>query len=59
MNHAAKLLLNTDLPVIQIANETGYENHSFFTQKFREYFSVTPTVYRKKYSNRPLLPKLL
>lgn len=51
MNYASKLLLNTDLPVIQIANETGYDNHSFFTQKFREYFGVTPTVYRKKRPN--------
>ena len=51
MNYASKLLLNTELPVIQIANETGYDNHSFFTQKFREYFGVTPTVYRKKRSD--------
>lgn len=49
MNYASKLLLNTNLSVIQIANETGYNNHSFFTQKFREYFGVTPAAYRKKH----------
>lgn len=51
MNYASKLLLNTERPIIQIANETGYENHSFFSQKFREYFGVSPTAYRKKRTN--------
>ena len=59
MNYASKLLLNTNIPVIQVANETGYDNHSFFTQKFREYFGVTPTVYRKKHSAIISSPELL
>lgn len=49
MNYASKLLQNTNLPIIQIANETGYNNHSFFTQKFKEYFGITPNAYRKQY----------
>ena len=60
MNYAAKLLLNTDLSVVRIANETGYDNHSFFTQKFRDYFNTTPTAYRKKHSNLVVsVPELL
>ena len=50
MNYASKLLINTNLPIIQIANQVGYDNHSFFTQKFREYFHLSPTTYRKKYT---------
>ena len=50
MNYASKLLINTTLPIIQIANQVGYDNHSFFTQKFKEYFHLSPTAYRKKYT---------
>lgn len=59
MNYASKLLINTDLPIIQIANQVGYDNHSFFTQKFREYFNLSPTVYRKKYTKPFASQKLL
>ena len=52
MNYAAQLLLSTDISVIQIANEVGYDNHSFFSQKFRKRFGVTPVEYRKR--NTPL-----
>ncbi len=48
LNYAAQLLINTDVSVIQIANEVGYDNHSFFSQKFKQRFGVTPIAYRKK-----------
>jgi two-component system response regulator YesN len=57
MNYATKLLINTDLPIIQIANQVGYDNHSFFTQKFKEYFNLSPTTYRKKHIKSFLAPK--
>ena len=53
MNYACKLLLNTEIPIIQIANETGYFNHSFFTKKFKEYFGETPLEYRRKHFVKP------
>jgi AraC-like DNA-binding protein len=57
MNYATKLLINTDLPIIQIANQVGYDNHSFFTQKFKVYFNLSPTAYRKKHIKSFLAPK--
>ena len=48
MTYAAQLLVNTHLPIIQIANEVGYENHSFFSQKFYKQFHLTPIEYRKQ-----------
>ncbi len=48
LNYAAQLLIHSNLPVIQIANEVGYDNHSFFSQKFKQRFGVTPVAYRKK-----------
>ena len=47
LTYAAQLLINTSVSVIQIANEVGYDNHSFFSQKFKKRFGVTPIVYRK------------
>lgn len=48
MNYAAKMLLNTNLSIIAISNEIGYTNPSFFTQRFRSFFGVTPSYYRKQ-----------
>lgn len=47
LNYAAQLLVSTDVSIIQIANEVGYDNHSFFSQKFRKRFGVTPVEHRK------------
>ena len=49
MNHATQLLLMSNMTVIQIANTLGYNSPSFFTQKFRQYFNVTPEQYRKNH----------
>lgn len=51
LNYAAQMLINTNVSVIQIANEVGYDNHSFFSQKFKKRFGVTPMEYRKNAMN--------
>lgn len=53
LKYAAKLLKNTDLSVSETANECGYENMSFFYQKFREYYQCSPKEYRER--RQPLL----
>lgn len=47
LNHAAHLLKTTDLKIINIAHEIGYSSISNFNTKFKEYFGVTPSRYRK------------
>ena len=47
MEYAAKLLIQTNLPIVTIVGEAGYDNQSFFTKKFKEKFSVTPKEFRK------------
>ena len=47
MLHAEKMLVYTKAPVIEIANNVGYGNPSFFSQKFKKYFKVSPMEYRK------------
>ena len=45
--HAAKLLSSTDLKVITIASKVGYDNQSFFAQKFKDRYNVSPVEYRR------------
>jgi AraC-like DNA-binding protein/mannose-6-phosphate isomerase-like protein (cupin superfamily) len=45
----ASLQLNyTEKSINEIANDIGYESISFFYQKFKDHFGVTPSQYRKK-----------
>ncbi|SHI72913.1 transcriptional regulator, AraC family [Clostridium cavendishii DSM 21758] len=44
----AKILLkNTDMSVLEIVNEIGYENPSKFSSLFKRYNNITPLKYRK------------
>lgn len=43
------LLKNTNMSIISIANEVGYENPSKFSSVFKAYMNVTPSEYRQKY----------
>lgn len=47
---AAMQLIQTDRSVIEIANESGYDNASKFASAFREIMGETPLEYRKMHS---------
>lgn len=47
IERAEYLLENTDMSIIQITNEIGYENPSKFANLFKRYNDVTPLKYRK------------
>ncbi len=47
MRRAADLLAKTDLPIIQVALEVGYQTPSAFTASFRRSMKATPTAYRR------------
>lgn len=47
MTTAARKLLISDKTISEIAYEIGYENPSYFTRRFREYFGTSPYDYRK------------
>lgn len=46
MERAAHLLLQTDLPVIEVALTVGYESPSHFAQIFRKTTGISPRSYR-------------
>jgi len=47
LQEAARLLLNTDLPIHEIIRSVDYENRTVFYQHFQEKYHMTPKVYRK------------
>ena len=47
LENAAKLLVETNMNVEEIAWQCGYKCTSFFIRKFREMYSFTPTVFRQ------------
>ncbi len=47
LGHAARLLMETELPIAQIAFETGFNNLSNFNRRFRDHYGRAPSQYRK------------
>lgn len=53
VERASRYLRETDLPVMEVGFQVGFENFSYFIKRFREVFGCTPTEYRKR-NRRPL-----
>jgi len=49
LENARRLLIETQLPIAQIAHETGFADNSYFTRQFMKYFEELPTTLRKQY----------
>jgi AraC-like DNA-binding protein len=47
IDYACKLLLNTDLNVVDISFDCGFNNLSHFNKQFRRYTGKTPTRFRR------------
>lgn len=50
---ALMFLVETELPVEQIAANIGYENLSYFYRQFKAHYGVTPSRYRAEHKNDP------
>lgn len=53
VEYASHQLRETDLPVMEIALSSGFDNLSYFIKRFREVFGCTPSSYRKNLSRMP------
>jgi AraC-like DNA-binding protein len=49
INHACKLLAETELPVSDICYDSGFNNFSNFNRYFKQLTNFTPLQYRNKY----------
>lgn len=47
LGRAASLLLSSDMPVYQVAEESGFQNLSHFNRQFRRHRNVSPSAFRK------------
>lgn len=54
LEQAEGYLRNTDLPIIEIASLTGFDNVSYFNRLFRARNGLTPSEYRKQKRNAAL-----
>ncbi len=52
LGEAQTLLLNSTLPISEVAERVGYPNQSYFTKLFTQSFHVSPLQYRKISSER-------
>lgn len=50
INLAAKMLIDTDMPIAHVAYASGFETSPFFFKKFKAQYGTTPKIYRNKYS---------
>jgi len=49
LSHAKRMLRETDLPIPEIAESSGYRSASYLTQVFRKEVGVSPAKYRSRY----------
>ncbi len=50
LRYARRLLLATELPIIEICAECGYSTQSHFNREFKDYFGITPMKMRQRQS---------
>ena len=48
LTEAARLLRNTRMPILEIIENVGYSNETFFREKFKEKYNTLPLKYRKE-----------
>ena len=47
LEHAKQLLQNNDIPITEVAMQSGYQNVSYFIRSFKKIYGVSPLKYRK------------
>ena len=51
IEHAARLLCETDLHISEISEKVGFPDYNYFSRVFKKYKAVTPTKFRKSLSD--------
>ena len=51
IDYGKYLLLNTDINIADLANETGFYDQSHFTKNFKKFERITPSRFRLKYKS--------
>lgn len=48
INHASNLLVNSSLPILEVATQSGYQNLSYFNRIFKLLKGTSPSQYKKQ-----------
>lgn len=48
MKHACEILLKTDLPISEVAENSGYTDYFYFSRIFKRTQGITPSAYRNR-----------
>jgi AraC family cel operon transcriptional repressor len=48
LEHSAKLLTTTNIPIVDISEDCGFESLSYFYHRFKEYYKLSPREFRKR-----------
>ena len=51
LEHAKQLLQDTDIPVTEVAMQSGYQNVSYFIRNFKKTYEISPLKYRNNMLN--------
>ena len=51
IEYAASILISTDTSVIEICQECGFGSLSYFYHRFKEYYGISPVLFRKDKNN--------
>ena len=49
LENARRLLIETNIAIATIANDTGFADHSYFSRQFQKLFDQSPSVFRKEH----------
>lgn len=52
LEHGMYLLINTDTPIQEIAQQCGFSCANYFTKVYKKIFHTTPTEYRKQHGKK-------
>ncbi len=47
LGNACELLLNSSMPISEVAEKSGYSDQYYFSKVFKKFFSVSPSAFRK------------
>ncbi len=59
LTEAARKLVETDAPIIDIALESGYHSQQAFTGAFQQFYQCPPKVYRERKQFTPICPSFI
>ncbi|MEL7312681.1 MAG: AraC family transcriptional regulator [Pseudomonadota bacterium] len=56
LEQARRLLVESDLPIAEVAYSSGFLDHSYFSQQFRRFWGLLPSEFRRSHATGDRMP---